>query len=123
MTRRAVPLADEVWHYQALNGQLVPRRLRTYRTAPGHVAAILTEAPHDHGMSITNAAAEINQQLRARFPHERVEQIEHWPTAPGPGGGEHFDRVLIGAGHTVTWQRIPRAEITAQFGPDLTGPS
>lgn len=72
MTRRAVPLADEVWHYQAPNGQLVPRRLRAYRTAPGQVAVILTEAPHDHGMSITNAAAEINQQLQARFPHDRT---------------------------------------------------
>lgn len=93
-----------------------------YRTVPGKLTVVLTETPAEHGMSITNAAADIHHQLQDRFPGEHLEHIEHWAATGGPAGAEHFDQVRLDPYGRVTWRRIPRATMRERFGPHITDP-
>jgi hypothetical protein len=78
------PLVDDgAWLYQGFHGALATRRLRVWRTGPGQVTAVVTEAPTDEGTSITNAIESVIAQLQVEYPDDDVEVIEHYlPRTP-----------------------------------------
>jgi len=134
---------DQAWLYQGLHGTLATRRLRVWRTASGQVTAVVTEAPTDDGTSITNAIESVIAQLRAEYPDDDVEVIEHYlPRTPErqdsdywrwtltstdgqqiefPPAVEHIpqgslDRVTLDARGNPVWQPITPAELARRIG-------
>jgi hypothetical protein len=133
---------DGAWLYQGFHGTLATRRLRIWRTVPGQVTAVVTEAPEDGGTSITNAIESVIAQLRVEYPDD-VEVIEHYlPRKPDrqdsdyqrwtltsadgqqiefPPAAEHIpqgslDRVTLDARGNPVWQRITPAELARRIG-------
>lgn len=82
------------------------------------VVVVITDLPHNPGMSVTNAIEDIASMVKARYladlPAEMIRWIEHTP--PRNGSDRAFDEVrfnFFGNGrysHPV-WTRLPISSI------------
>ena len=112
---------DPMWSY--LGPQKAgSRHLAVWRIGVRHVVAIVTERIDSEGISITNAAEEVAEQLAVEYPGELVELVEFWADDPNIGDsvfpGEHFDSVTISRGVT-SWNPVPAEVLEKRLGADF----
>jgi len=106
---------DSTWAFHDADDSPVTRRLRVWLDGTGGLIAVVTEA--GTGTCITDAAAEIHQQLtRAEYPSQRVRLFEHWPADTDEGSDEQFDEVLLDGAGEVTWMYIPAGPFASMLG-------
>ena len=106
---------DGTWAFRDADDSPVTRRLRVWRDGTGGLIAVVTEA--GTGTCITDAAAEIHQQLtRVEYPSQRVRLFEHWPADTDEGSDEQFDEVLLDGAGEVTWMYIPAGPFASMLG-------
>ena len=98
------------------------RHLAVWRIGVRHVVAIVTERADSGGISVTNAAEEVAEQLAVEYPGELVELIEFWPDDPNVWTDgipvEHFDSVVISRGVT-RWDPVPAEDLEQRLGADF----
>lgn len=105
-------LDDPCWPYPAPHGGVARRHLRVFRTAPGRVSAVLTEA--GPGPNIGVCAAAIAAKLAAEWPDDVMNHIQHWP-ATGTRGA-HFVAVEVPTAGEPRWHYLTAEQVTGQLG-------
>lgn len=105
---------DTTLVYETSNGTYATRRARLWENlATGESRCVITEAPADGGMSITNAAADVAEAVEQAWG-PRIQVIEHYPDY-GPDDPEHFDTVTVNRFGEPTWKRLDKAVLAAEL--------
>jgi hypothetical protein len=105
-------LDDPAWNYPAPAGGTANRRLRVYRTGPGRVSALLTEA--GTGPNIGVCVVAIAEKLASEWPDDILSQLQHWP-ATGRRDG-HFVSVDIPDVGDPRWNYLTAAQVADRLG-------
>jgi hypothetical protein len=97
--------AFDAWHYPGGPGSMGGTgELRVWRTDCGHLA-IITQLGTDTGISVTNAAEYVYQELASKYPLTgEMVLIEHYP--PGDDNHAVWDQVAVDPAGQPRWRPV-----------------